>query len=237
MDDLEKKLIMAEKAKIKMIVTDGVFSMDGQVCPLPDIRLLADKYGAVVLVDDCHGVGVIGATGRGTEEYYNMQGAADIITSNLSKALGGSSAGFVAGSSNLVNLLRRVSRTFVFTTAISPATAACSDKILEILQREPEILRRLRENTRMFREGMRKAGYEVKGVDHPCCPVMLRDDVLTWKVANHLFQGGVFVPWVVVPVCDPGEQKIRVMISAAHTKEHINKALQLFTEAKTLFMD
>ena len=166
MGDLEKKLIMAEKAKIKMIVTDGVFSMDGQVCPLPDIRLLADKYGAVVLVDDCHGVGVIGATGRGTEEYYNMQGAADIITSNLSKALGGSSAGFVAGSSNLVNLLRRVSRTFVFTTAISPATAACSDKILEILQREPEILRRLRENTRMFREGMKKAGYEVKGVDH-----------------------------------------------------------------------
>lgn len=237
MEDLEAKLILAAKAKIKMIVTDGAFSMDGQVCPLPDIKRLADKYGAVVLVDDCHGTGVIGATGRGTEEYHNMMGSADIITSSLSKALGGSAAGMIAGSRDLIGLLRRVSRTFVFTTAISPAAAACSNKILDILKRDIHILDNLKKNTIMFRKGMVEAGFVVKGTDHPCCPVMLRDDVLTWKVANHLFQNGVFVPWIVVPVCEEGDQKIRVMINAAHSQEQIQKTLDLFAEAKKMFID
>ena len=137
---------MAEKAKLKMIVIDGAFSMEGQVCPLPDIKRLADKYGAVVLVDDCR-----------------------------------------------AGLLRRSSRTFVFTTALSPAAVACSSKILDILKRDIHILDNLKKNTIMFRKGMGAAGFEVKGTDHPCCPVMLRDDVLTWKVANHLFQNGVFL--------------------------------------------
>eukprot|EP00092_Neocalanus_flemingeri_P014356 GFUD01015486.1.p1 GENE.GFUD01015486.1~~GFUD01015486.1.p1 ORF type:complete len:413 (-),score=130.19 GFUD01015486.1:19-1257(-) len=237
MKDLEKKLILAEKAKIKMIVTDGAFSMDGQVCPLPEIRRLADKYGAVVLVDDCHGVGVIGKTGRGTEEYHHMEGGADIITANLSKALGGGSGGIIAGSKDLIDLLRRVSRTFVFSSALSPATVACSSKVLDILIRDPAILEKLKRNTMMFRNGMKKAGFEVKGVDHPCCPVMLREDVLTWKVANHLFQNGIFVPWVVVPVSEEGEQKIRVMINAAHSEEQIQKALDLFADAKRKFID
>ena len=237
MQDLEKKIILAEKAKMKMIVTDGAFSMDGEVCPLPEIRKLADKYGAVVLVDDCHGIGVIGKTGRGTEEYHHMKGGADIITANLSKALGGSSAGFVAGSQDLIDLLRRLSRTFVFSTALSPATVACSSKVLDILMRDKTILEKLQKNTMMFRNGMKEAGFELKGTNHPCCPVMLRHDVVACKVANYLFQHGIFAPCIVVPLCEEGEQKIRVMINAAHSEEQIQETLALFAHAKRKFID
>lgn len=164
-----------------------------------------------------------------------MEGAADILVGTLGKAFG-SMGGIVAGSKNLIDLLARTSRTFVFSTALSPATMATSMKACEILMDCPAILKKLNENTMRFRDGMKKLGYEVKGTDHPCCPVMIRDDTLTWKVSDFLFKNGVLASWIVTPVAKPGEQKLRIIIKASHSVEDVDTILGLFREAKEMFL-
>jgi len=227
MDNLEQMLESVKDSNIKMIVTDGVFSMDGEYCPLPRIKQLAEKFGAVIFLDDCHGFGVSGTTGKGTEEHYGMEGCADILVGTLGKAFGGM-GGIVAGSRDFIDLLARTSRTFVFSTSLTPATVGTSIKALDLLIENPSILTKLRSNTKLFREGMKTLGYEVKGTDHPCCPVMIRDDIKTWKVSDYLYQHGVLASWIVVPVCAPGQQKLRIIIKASHTEGQIEKLLDLF---------
>ena len=233
MKDLEAKL-KASNAKIKLIITDGVFSMDAEVAPLPELRRLADKYGASICLDDCHATGVIGKNGRGTEEHYNMVGGADIITSTLAKALGGASGGFIAGSRDLIDFLRIHSRNYIYSIALPPSTVGGALKVLQLLQEDKTILKRLNQNARLFREGMKASGFEVKGIDHPICPVMIRDCVKTWKIADHLHKNGVWVPWIVAPVALPGEQKIRVIINAGHSEEDVRRAVAIFKDARKL---
>ena len=172
-----------------------------------------------------------GATGQGTEEYFGMEGAADILVGTLGKAFG-SMGGVVAGKQDFIDLLARTSRTFVFSTSLTPATVGTSLKALDLLVENPSILTKLQDNTLRFRQGMETLGYEVKGTDHPCCPVMIRDDTLTWKVSDFLFKNGVLASWIVVPVCAPGQQKLRIIIKASHSLDDIDKLLGLFRSAK-----
>ena len=235
MNDLEHSL-QRSNAEVKLIVTDGVFSMDAEVAPLPELFLLAKKYGATLCLDDCHATGVIGKSGCGTEEYHDMIGSVDIITSTLSKGLGDACGGFVAGSKNLIENLRRRSRSYVFSTALPPSTVAGAMKALQLIKEDKSILTRLHKNAKFFRAGMQSAGFEVKGTDHPICPVMIRDDMLTWKVAEHLQENGVWVPWIIRPVSAEGEQKIRLIINSAHTAEEMKNVLKIFIEAKERFL-
>ena len=185
----------------------------------------------MIFLDDCHGIGVSGATGQGTEEYFGMEGAADILVGTLGKAFG-SMGGVVAGNRHLIDLLARTSRTFVFSTSLTPATVGTSLKALQLLNENPSIIAKLQENTLRFREGMKRIGYEVKGTDHPCCPVMIRDDVLTWKISDFLFKNGVFAAWIVTPITAPGQQKLRIIIKASHSVQDIDKLLGLFKTAR-----
>ena len=172
-----------------------------------------------------------GSTGQGTEEYFGMEGAADILVGTLGKAFG-SMGGVVAGKQDFIDLLARTSRTFVFSTSLTPATVGTSLKALDLLVENPSILTKLQDNTLRFRQGMETLGYEVKGTDHPCCPVMIKDDTLTWKVSDFLFKNGVLASWIVVPVCAPGQQKLRIIIKASHSLDDIDKLLGLFRSAK-----
>lgn len=237
MTDLERCLQEADAAgaRIKLIATDGVFSMDGIIANLQGICDLAEKYGAWVMVDDSHASGFVGKTGRGTIEHCGVQGRVDILTSTLGKALGGASGGFTLASRDIVSWLRQKSRTYLFSNTLAPAIAATSQKVLEILQEDQDRLAKLRENTAFFREGVQKIGLDVIPGTHPIVPVMVYDAKKAMDIAQVLLAKGVYVIAFKYPVVPQGKARIRTQISAAHTREDLEYVLQCFAEVKKEF--
>ena len=229
MDELEQQLQQALSCRTRLIATDGVFSMDGDIARLDAIVELADKYNALVMVDDSHATGVIGRTGRGSAEYHNVMEHIDIYTSTLGKAMGGGSGGFTAGSQEVVDLLRQRSRPYLFSNTMMPALAAAGIKAFELLSSSTELRDRLHANTRYFREAMIAAGFDIKPGDHPIVPIMLYDATLAKNMASKLLERGIYVIGFCYPVVPRDLARIRVQISAAHTREHLNIAVEAFT--------
>jgi glycine C-acetyltransferase len=229
MEDLECRLQEAAKARFRVIVTDGVFSMDGDYAPLPDIVRLARQYDALVIVDDSHATGFVGPTGRGTPEKFGLLGAPEIIlTGTLGKALGGAMGGFVAGPAPLIEYLRQRSRPYLFSNSLSPVIAGTALSIFSWLSETTELRDRLEENTRYFRQGLSQIGFTIKGDDHPIVPIMLYDAVLANRFADALLEEGIYVIGFSYPVVPKGEARIRVQLCAAHTRDHLDKALTAF---------
>lgn len=232
MADLETQLQAADAAgvRFKLIATDGVFSMDGVIADLKSICDLADKYGALVMVDDSHAVGFIGTHGRGTAEYCGVQGRVDIITGTLGKALGGSSGGYTSGHKEIVELLRQRSRPYLFSNSLAPSIAAASIKVMELLGSAEglELCRRVRENGEYFRREMTRLGFTLAGKDHPIIPVMLGDAQLAGRMADELLKEGIYVIGFSFPVVPKGKARIRTQMSAAHTTEQIDRAVAAF---------
>ncbi len=229
MEDLERCLREASKARFRVIVTDGVFSMDGDYAPLPEIIRLARQYDALILVDDSHATGFVGPTGRGTPEKFGLLGAPEIIlTGTLGKALGGAMGGYVAGPAPLIEYLRQRSRPYLFSNSLAPVIAGTALAIFSWISETTELRDRLAENTRYFREGLATIGFTLKGDDHPIIPIMLYDAVLANRFADALLEEGIYVIGFSYPVVPRGEARIRVQICAAHTREHLDKALAAF---------
>jgi glycine C-acetyltransferase len=232
MDDLEAKLKDSASARHRLIATDGVFSMDGYFAKLDKICDLADKYEAMVMVDDSHAVGFIGENGRGTPELCRVQGRVDIITGTLGKALGGASGGYTSGRKEIVELLRQRSRPYLFSNSVAPPIVAASLKVLDLLTESGGLRQRLRENTRFFREQMTLAGFNTLPGEHPIVPVMFGDPVVASRMAELLLAKGVYVVAFSYPVVPQGKARIRTQISAAHTRADLEFALAKFIEAK-----
>ena len=230
MKDLEQKLIEAKDARFRMIATDGVFSMDGYVAKLDQICDLADKYDAMVMIDDCHSTGVIGKTGRGTPEYRDVIGRVDIITGTFGKALGGASGGFTTGRKEIVEILRQRSRPYLFSNSLAPAIVCASLKALDMLSSSTELVDRLADNTKYFRSKIQETGLQVLPGTHPITPVMLGDAVLAQKMATRLLEEGIYVVGFFFPVVPQGQARIRTQISAAHTKEDLDYAVEKFQQ-------
>ena len=229
MAELEAQLQQAQSCRTRLIATDGVFSMDGDIAKLDAIVELAEKYQALVMVDDSHATGVIGATGRGSAEYHNVMQHIDIYTSTLGKAMGGGSGGFTASSQDVVDLLRQRSRPYLFSNTMMPALAAAGVKAFELLSGSTELRDRLHANTRYFREAMTTAGFDIRPGDHPIVPIMLYDAVLAKTMASMLLEQGIYVIGFSYPVVPRDQARIRVQVSAAHTREHIDTAVASFT--------
>ena len=230
MADLEAKLIEAKDAKCKMIVTDGVFSMDGNIAQLDKICDLADKYDAVVMTDECHSTGFMGKTGRGVHEYRNCMDRVDIITGTLGKALGGASGGFTSGKKEIIELLRQRSRPYLFSNTVAPSIVGASIVVIDMLSETTELRDKLESNTSYFREKMTEAGFDIKPGVHPIVPIMLYDAVLSQQMASKLLEKGIYVIGFYFPVVPKGQARIRVQISAVHEREHLDKAIAAFTE-------
>lgn len=232
MDDLEQQLIRAneEGRRFKIIVTDGVFSMDGLVAPLDKICDLADKYDAMVMVDECHAAGFIGATGKGTLEAKNVMGRVDIITGTLGKALGGAMGGYTTGKKEVIELLRQRSRPYLFSNSLAPAIVGASIKVFELLDKDTTLRDKLEWNTNYFKKGMKDAGFDIIDGDSAIVPVMLYDAKLSQQMADALLEKGIYVIGFFFPVVPKGKARIRVQLSAAHTQEHLDKAIASFTE-------
>lgn len=234
LEDLEAKLKEADanNARFKLIATDGVFSMDGFIADLKGICDLADKYGALVMVDDSHAVGFMGKTGRGTHEHCGVMDRVDIITGTLGKALGGASGGYTSARKPIIDLLRQRSRPYLFSNTIAPTIAAASITCLELLSRSTELRDKLEDNTRFFREGLTAAGLKIKPGEHPIVPVMLGDAALSQKFAARMLEKGVYVIGFFYPVVPQGTARIRTQVSAAHSKADLTFAIEKFTEVK-----
>ena len=234
MESLEEQLIQADKdgAVNKVIATDGVFSMDGIIANLEGVCDLADKYNAIVMVDDSHAVGFVGKTGRGTHEYRNVMDRVDIITGTLGKALGGASGGYTSGRKEIIDLLRQRSRPYLFSNTLAPAIAGASIKVLEMLTESTTYRDKLEENTKYFRQEIKKIGLNIIDSEHPIVPIMLGDAVLSQKMAEKLLEKGVYVIGFYFPVVPKGKARIRTQISAAHSKEDLDFALKAFKEVK-----
>jgi glycine C-acetyltransferase len=232
MEDLEKQLIAANKdgARFKIIVTDGVFSMDGIVAPLDKICDLAEKYDALVMVDECHAAGFIGKTGRGTLEEKGVMGRVDIITGTLGKALGGAMGGYTTGKKEIIEILRQRSRPYLFSNSLAPAIVGASIKVFDMLKNDTSLRDRLQQNTQYFKEGMKKAGFDIIDGDSAIVPVMLYDAKLSQNMADLLLEEGIYVIGFFYPVVPKDKARIRVQLSAAHTKEHLDKAIEAFTK-------
>ncbi len=232
MDDLEHQLIKATEAghRFKLIVTDGVFSMDGLVAPLDKICDLADKYDALVMVDECHAAGFIGATGKGTLEAKGVMGRVDIITGTLGKALGGAMGGYTTAKKEVIEILRQRSRPYLFSNSLAPAIVGASIKVFELLEKDTTLRDKLEWNTNYFKQGLRKAGIDFIDGDSAIVPVMLYDAKLSQVMADELLKKGIYVIGFFYPVVPKEKARIRVQLSAAHTKEHLDKAIQAFTE-------
>ena len=228
MADLEKKLKEAQNTRLRLIATDGVFSMDGFIAKLDDITALAEKYDAMVMVDDSHATGFVGKTGRGSAEYCGVMDKVDVWTSTLGKALGGASGGFTTGRKEIIDLLRQRSRPYLFSNTVAPAIVAASIKVFEILSASTLLRDKLEENTHYFREKMTAAGFDIKKGVHPIIPIMLYDAVLAQKMAADLLVEGIYVIGFFFPVVPKDEARIRVQISAGMEKDHINRALDAF---------
>jgi glycine C-acetyltransferase len=232
MADLENKLKEASASRYKLIATDGVFSMDGYVAKLAEICDLADKYGALVMVDDSHAVGFMGKTGRGTHEHQGVMGRIDVITGTLGKALGGASGGYTSGRKEIVSLLRQRSRPYLFSNTIAPPIAAASLKVLDLLTESSALRDKLFENTRFFREEMGKLGFTILPGEHPIVPVMFGDAPLAVRMADMLLSKGVYVIGFTYPVVPQGKARIRVQVSAGHSREELQFAVNQFAAAK-----
>ena len=231
MQDLEEQLIKATEAghRFKLIVTDGVFSMDGLVAPLDKICDLADKYDALVMVDECHAAGFIGATGKGTMEAKGVMGRVDIITGTLGKALGGAMGGYTTTKKEVIEILRQRSRPYLFSNSLSPAIVGASLKVFELLKKDTSLRDQLEWNTNYFKDGMRKAGLDFIDGDSAIVPVMLYDAKLSQTMADELLKLGIYVIGFFFPVVPKEKARIRVQLSAAHTQEHLDKAIEAFT--------
>lgn len=229
MTDLENKLRDAGNHQVKMIATDGVFSMDGDIAKLDQIVALANRYNALVMVDDSHATGFLGATGRGSAEHHGVMDRVDIYTSTLGKALGGGSGGFTAASQSIVDLLRQRSRPYLFSNTLTPAIAAAGIKALELLSSTNALRERLAENTQYFRAAMTAAGFDIKPGIHPVVPVMLYDAALAQSMAAELLKEGIYVIGFFYPVVPKDQARIRVQISAAHARSHLDKCIDAFS--------
>ncbi len=230
MDDLEEQLKKAQGARRRLIATDGVFSMDGDIAKLDKICDLADKYNAMVMVDDCHASGFIGKTGRGSAEYHNVMDRVDIITGTFGKALGGASGGFTAARKEIVDMLRQRSRPYLFSNTLAPAIVGASISVLDLVSKSTTLRDKLEKNTKRFRAGMEAAGIDVLQGDSPIVPIMLYDAALSQNFANKLLEEGIYVIGFFFPVVPKGQARIRVQLSAGHEDEHIDKAIAAFTK-------
>ena len=228
MEDLEEKLKEAQGARLRLIATDGVFSMDGYIAKLDEITALAEKYDAMVMVDDSHATGFVGKTGRGSGEHCGVVDKIDIFTSTLGKALGGASGGFTTGRQEIIDLLRQRSRPYLFSNTVAPAIVAAGSKVFDMLSATTELRDKLEENTAYFREKMKEAEFDLKPGIHPIVPIMLYDAVLAQKMAAEMLIEGIYVIGFYFPVVSKGEARIRVQISAAMEKEHLDTAIEAF---------
>lgn len=232
MEDLEAQLkdAIAKGAKQKIIVTDGVFSMDGTIAQLDKIVELAEKYEALVMTDECHSTGFMGKTGRGVHEHCGVMGKIDIITGTLGKALGGASGGFTSGRKEIVELLRQRSRPYLFSNTLAPSITGASIAVFDLLSETTELRDKLEENTKYFREKMTATGFDIKPGEHAIVPIMLYDAVLSQKMAEKVLEKGIYVIGFYFPVVPKGQARIRVQISAGHDRAHLDKAISAFTE-------
>jgi len=232
MDDLEAQLIQAQKdnRRFKLIVTDGVFSMDGVVAPLDKICDLADTYDAMVMIDECHAAGFLGATGKGTPEVNNVMGRIDIITGTLGKALGGAMGGYTTGKKEIIEILRQRSRPYLFSNSLAPAIVGASIKVFELLEKDTSLRDKVEWNTQYFKTGMKAAGFDIPEGNSAIVPVMLYDAKLAQTMAEDLLTKGIYVIGFFFPVVPKDKARIRVQLSAAHTQEHLDKAIAAFTE-------
>jgi glycine C-acetyltransferase len=228
MADLEEKLKETRNLRHRIIVTDGSFSMDGTIAQLDKICDLADKYQALVMIDECHSSGFLGKTGRGTHEHHGVMGRVDIITGTLGKALGGASGGFTSGPKEVINLLRQRSRPYLFSNTLAPSIVGASIAVLDLLEKSTELRDKLEENTLYFRKKMTVAGFDIKEGTHPIVPIMLYDAKLSQDFAAELLKEGIYVIGFYFPVVPKDKARIRVQLSAAHTKEHLDKAIAAF---------
>jgi glycine C-acetyltransferase len=230
MADLEEQLKKAQDQRFRIIVTDGVFSMDGDIAKLDAICDLADKYDALVMTDECHSAGFIGRTGRGVPEYCDVMGRVDIITGTLGKALGGAMGGYTTGRKEIIDMLRQRSRPYLFSNSLAPSIVGAANKVFEILSSTTELRDRLEENTKYFKEHIIAAGFDIKPGDSPIVPIMLYDAALSQKFADALLKEGVYAIGFFFPVVAKGQARIRTQISAAHTKEDLDKAIAAFSK-------
>lgn len=235
MIDLEHKLIDSQHCRTRVVVTDGVFSMDGTIAQLDKICVLAEKYNALVFVDDCHSTGFVGETGRGTHEHCGVMDKVDVITGTLGKALGGGSGGFTSGKKEIIEILRQKSRPYLFSNTLAPSIVGASLKAIEMVSENPNIIKNLKDNTKYFRKEIQKTGYDIKGTTHPIVPIMIYDDQKASDIAEYLYKNGVYVVSFSYPVVPKGLARIRVQVSSSHTKEQIDKTVSLFAEAKDLY--
>jgi glycine C-acetyltransferase len=232
MADLEKQLQDARKAGARniIVVTDGAFSMDGTIAQMDKICDLTDKYEALVMTDECHSMGFIGMTGRGVPEYHRVEGRVDIITGTLGKALGGASGGFTSGRKEIIEILRQRSRPYLFSNTLAPSITGASIEVFNMLSETTALRDKLEENTKYFRAEMTKAGFDIKPGEHPIVPIMLYEAPLAQKFADRLLEKGIYVIGFFYPVVAKGQARIRVQISAAHERHHLDKAIKAFTE-------
>ncbi len=228
MGDLQSKLEEASDARCRLIATDGVFSMDGDIAPLDEIVALAERFGALVMVDDSHATGFVGPAGRGSAEHHGVQDKIDIFTSTLGKALGGASGGFTTASREVVDMLRQRSRPYLFSNSLPPPLVAAGITVLGMLSGSSELRDRLMENTRYFREQMTSAGFDIKPGEHPIVPIMLYEATLAQEMAARLLAAGIYVIGFSFPVVPKGEARIRVQLSAVHERTHLDRAIEAF---------
>ena len=230
MSDLEEQLKKAQAQRFRLIVTDGVFSMDGNVAPMDKIYELAEKYDAMIMIDESHSAGVVGKTGRGVTERYDLRGKVEIITGTLGKAFGGAIGGFTTGKKEIIDMLRQRSRPYLFSNSIPPMVAAAGIEMFEIMDSTNELQDKLHSNTAYYVEQMKKAGFDIKPTESAICAVMLYDAKLSQDMASRLLEEGIYVTGFYYPVVPKGEARIRVQISAAHEKEHLDKCIAAFTK-------
>jgi glycine C-acetyltransferase len=232
MQDLERQLKDSAGSRFRLVVTDGVFSMDGYLAPLPEICELAERHDALVMVDDPHAVGFMGANGRGTHEHHGVMGRVDAITGTLGKALGGASGGYVSGRKELVAMLRQRSLPYLFSNSVPPPIVAASLKVLELIRSAGELRQRLRDNTAFFRREMTEAGFDILPGEHPIVPVMVGDAALAARMAELMLERGVYVVGFSYPVVPQGKARIRTQVSAAHSKSDLERAVKAFVETR-----
>ncbi|MEC8739724.1 MAG: glycine C-acetyltransferase [Bacteroidota bacterium] len=230
MKDLEDKLVESQSYKNRIVVTDGVFSMDGSIAKLDEIVKLAKQYNALVMVDECHATGFVGKTGRGTHELKGVYGEIDIITGTLGKALGGASGGFTSGKKEIIEILRQRSRPYLFSNTLAPSIVGASLKVLDMLENNTSLRDTLEQNTLYFREKMNQAGFDIKPGNHPIVPVMLYDAKVSQVFADKLLDEGIYVIGFFYPVVPKGEARIRLQMSAAHNRKHLDKAIEAFVK-------